>query len=658
MRKILFGSFIVGVTISVLSLLSTINKPHTQSAEAVTPVVIDLASDAAHSTVDEKTTSTQFFVTANTGYLFKSTQADEAAAADFITRDPDVIDTNVQGVSTTGLKKIQKKLLPKSLIKNLMLKRKKVDSDGTTHFYFSQKVGNKPVFGSSLSLHIRNRNEIYAAIGSLTLQDSVAAAAISVTLAEEKALMEAKQSASASGSLQVVKSEDGIFNAGIIEGTDKTQNLPVQIVIVADSTDKPSYAEKFIISLVDGSVLLRLPMVYDALDRKIFDCDGGLSTCPLVRTEGSAASGRPQADSIYTFLGDTYSFYQNTFQRDSYDNAGAQIVSFVNVEDATVGCPNAAWIAAPYSRLLICPNMVANDIVAHELTHAVVEHTAALIMYKQTGALHEAIADIFSFGVDNDWTIAEDAVTGVLRNAQNPLADPSRSGGPHPDRLFSQYYRCTTSDDGGVHANMTVITKTFYLMSEGGAFNGCTITGIGKTTAQKIWYRALTTYLSSSSNFGYAYLGVQQACGDLYGSSSDICNQTAKAFQATEVDQQPTTSQDGAICISVTPRQATCAGAPTATPTPTSSVTIILTPTLTKVPSPTLTSAITPSPTTGCLSKSAGDADCNGVVDLVDFEIWRKEFTQTLTTKNGDFNANGVVDIVDFEIWRKGRFGL
>jgi hypothetical protein len=76
------------------------------------------------------------------------------------------------------------------------------------------------------------------------------------------------------------------------------------------------------------------------------------------------------------------------------------------------------------------------------------------------------------------------------------------------------------------------------------------------------------------------------------------------------------------------------------------------------VPSPTLTSAITPSPTTGCLSKSAGDADCNGVVDLVDFEIWRKEFTQTLTTKNGDFNANGVVDIVDFEIWRKGRFGL
>jgi hypothetical protein len=60
------------------------------------------------------------------------------------------------------------------------------------------------------------------------------------------------------------------------------------------------------------------------------------------------------------------------------------------------------------------------------------------------------------------------------------------------------------------------------------------------------------------------------------------------------------------------------------------------------------------SPTSGaCTLKSQGDADCNGIVELIDFEIWRKEYMQTLTTKTADYNASGIVDLIDFEIWRK-----
>ncbi len=60
---------------------------------------------------------------------------------------------------------------------------------------------------------------------------------------------------------------------------------------------------------------------------------------------------------------------------------------------------------------------------------------------------------------------------------------------------------------------------------------------------------------------------------------------------------------------------------------------------------------------TSCSRHTAGDADCNDSVDMVDFEIWRKEWSHELTSKNGDFNGDGAVTIADFENWRKGYFG-
>lgn len=88
-----------------------------------------------------------------------------------------------------------------------------------------------------------------------------------------------------------------------------------------------------------------------------------------------------------------------------------------------------------------------------------------------------------------------------------------------------------------------------------------------------------------------------------------------------------------------------------ATPTPTS----IPTPTPTRIPTPTFTVTPTAVPTipSNCSTKSLGDADCNGLFNLIDFEIWRKEFTGSLTTKNADFNGDNSVSIIDFEVWRK-----
>ena len=49
-----------------------------------------------------------------------------------------------------------------------------------------------------------------------------------------------------------------------------------------------------------------------------------------------------------------------------------------------------------------------------------------------------------------------------------------------------------------------------------------------------------------------------------------------------------------------------------------------------------------------------GDANCDGKVDIVDFELWRREFTGAVSTKLANFNSDAKVDLVDFEIWRQG----
>ena len=59
----------------------------------------------------------------------------------------------------------------------------------------------------------------------------------------------------------------------------------------------------------------------------------------------------------------------------------------------------------------------------------------------------------------------------------------------------------------------------------------------------------------------------------------------------------------------------------------------------------TPTAAATPQPL-------RGDANGDGVVDILDYNIWRDEFLGILTTKKSDFNHDGIIDLLDFNIWR------
>jgi 3-phytase len=78
-------------------------------------------------------------------------------------------------------------------------------------------------------------------------------------------------------------------------------------------------------------------------------------------------------------------------------------------------------------------------------------------------------------------------------------------------------------------------------------------------------------------------------------------------------------------------------------------------------PTPTNTpGATTPTLTSGgvCPKKSSGDANCDQLVNMTDFEIFRKEYLQLISTRTSDFDSTGTVQMGDFEIWRRTIFAI
>lgn len=293
-----------------------------------------------------------------------------------------------------------------------------------------------------------------------------------------------------------------------------------------------------------GAVLLNFNQLPTARNRLVYDAqDTVVFENLLVRSEGGPATGDPDADLAYQYSGDTYDYFWTEHGRDSYDDAGATLKSTVHFCPSAEECPyvNAFWNG---TRMVYGEGFAsADDVVAHELTHAVTSSTARLYYYMQSGALNEAFSDIFGETVDllnggdspqDRWLVGEDLPIGAIRDMWDPNA------GGQPATMSDGNFNCDTPglDKGGVHFNSGVPNRAYSLAVDGGSFNGQTVTGIGLTKAGKIQYRVLTEYLVSSSDFADYNDAVNQACADLVGTSgitAGDCTEVAKALQAVEL---------------------------------------------------------------------------------------------------------------------------
>ena len=73
-------------------------------------------------------------------------------------------------------------------------------------------------------------------------------------------------------------------------------------------------------------------------------------------------------------------------------------------------------------------------------------------------------------------------------------------------------------------------------------------------------------------------------------------------------------------------------------------------------PTPTVTATPTSTPTPTATPCILGDINCDGIVDIRDYGIWRQQFGATDCGNRADLNCDCIVDIRDYGIWR-ANFG-
>ncbi|WP_219833899.1 M4 family metallopeptidase [Paenibacillus sp. R14(2021)] len=234
-------------------------------------------------------------------------------------------------------------------------------------------------------------------------------------------------------------------------------------------------------------------------------------------TSSSSDFADPEAVDAHYFAGQVYDFYANRFGRNSLDGNGMSIISVVNGG----AIDNAYWdgyeiVYGDGADLFECLTC-ANDVIAHEFTHAVTQYSANLDYVGQSGALNESVSDIMAAVFDDeDWAIGEDTgvagVHGVLRDMQNP----DRGLDPQPSTMagYVQLPEDEDHDNGGVHLNSGIPNHAAYLVATG--IDGVAgLEGQGRSLLGQITYGALTSYLTPTSGFEAARDAFVLAAGDL-----------------------------------------------------------------------------------------------------------------------------------------------
>lgn len=120
-------------------------------------------------------------------------------------------------------------------------------------------------------------------------------------------------------------------------------------------------------------------------------------------------------------------------------------------------------------------------------------------------------------GTDNSvrWLMGEEINAPGLMGALRDMWTPTCYG--NPGKVSDPAYGCSTADQGGVHDNSGVPNHAYSLIVDGGTYNSQTISGIGLTKAAHIYFRAMTVYQHSASDFPDHADAIEQSATDLIG---------------------------------------------------------------------------------------------------------------------------------------------
>ncbi|MGW8726222.1 M4 family metallopeptidase [Streptomyces sp. NPDC055808] len=266
------------------------------------------------------------------------------------------------------------------------------------------------------------------------------------------------------------------------------------------------------------------------------------------KTTNAATAG---ADAAYGAQA-TWDFYKNTFGRSGIKNDGKAAYSRVHYGNAYV---NAFWDDSCFCMTYgdgtnDSDPLTSLDVAGHEMSHGVTSNTAGLEYSGESGGLNEATSDIMGTGVEfaannsadpGDYLIGEKININGDGKPLRYMDKPSKDGG-------SADYWSSSVGGEDVHYSSGVANHFFYLLSEGSGAktiggvdydsptkDGSKVTGIGRDKALQIWYKALTSYFTSTTDYADARKGTLSAATDLYGADSAEFKAVEAAWTGVDV---------------------------------------------------------------------------------------------------------------------------
>ncbi|MEV0692312.1 M4 family metallopeptidase [Streptomyces sp. NPDC050388] len=456
------------------------------------------------------------------------------------------------------------------------------DRDGTVHVRYERTYDGLPVLGGDLVVQGERAGTAESVVKATraSVKPATTKAAVPAAKAEQQALGAAKAENAKSPGVEgaprkVVWAADGTPTLAYetVVGGLQHDGTPQELHVVTDATTGEKLYEWQAVqngtghTVYSGTVDLtttRSGSSYNLTDgargnHRTYNLNRGTSGTGTLFSgsddvwgNGSPSNAESAAADAHYGAALTWDYYKNVHGRNGIRGNGTGAYSRVHYGNNYV---NAFWSDSCFCMTYGDGSGNANpltsiDVAAHEMTHGLTSNTAGLRYSGESGGLNEATSDIFGATVEfyagnssdvGDYLIGEEI---NIRGDGTPLRymdRPSKDGSSK-----DSWYSGLGSID--VHYSSGPANHFFYLLSEGSgaktingvSYNsptsdGLPVTGIGRAKAEKIWFRALTTKFTSTTNYAGARTGTLAATGELYGTNSAEYKAVQNAWAAVNV---------------------------------------------------------------------------------------------------------------------------
>jgi Zn-dependent metalloprotease len=455
------------------------------------------------------------------------------------------------------------------------------DADGATHTRYDRTYAGLPVLGGDLIVHrdAAGATTSVTRATSATIRVDTTTAAYPSSRAKAAAVKDAlakgAEDATGTAPRKVVWAATGKPTLAweTVVGGLQDDGTPSELHVITDArTGKRLFSYQGVEqgvgkSIYSGTVTIGTVLsggVYQMNDtgrggHKTYNLNHGTAGTGTLFTDaddvwGNGTNSDPASAGVDAHYGAqlTWDYYKNVHGRTGIRGDGVAAYSRVHYGNNYV---NAFWSDSCFCMTYgdganNARPLTAIDVAGHEMTHGVTSVTARLVYSGESGGLNEATSDIFGTSVEffannssdlGDYLIGEKIDINGNGTPLRYMDKPSKDG-----RSRDSWSSGIGSLD--VHYSSGPANHLFYLMSEGSGAkdlngvhydsptaDGKAVTAIGRANAEKIWFRALTRYMSSNTNYAGARTAALQAAADLFGSGSTTYNNVGNAFAAIGV---------------------------------------------------------------------------------------------------------------------------